>query len=289
MQAAFFLGLAFILGACVGSFINCMAFRMVYGGSVLKGRSRCPQCDHTLGVLDLIPIVSWLLLRGRCRYCKAQVSPRYFLVEVCMALLFAALVWQFGIGIQTATYMILLGILLGLSLVDLETLIIPNGFIIAGLAIWLVSVWFMQVPPWGFTVGSMFTLYFGFGFLPVFIDGLIGAVVIGGGILLLSLVFDRITGRRSLGGGDIKLLFMVGLYLGLFGGLFNLLLSCIVGLLFSVLWRALGSEGAVDSPRGKRAQGQPKPFPFGPSIAAATVLTLFFGSTCLSWYFGLFL
>lgn len=262
---------------------------MVYGGSVLKGRSRCPECDHTLGFLDLIPIVSWTMLRGRCRYCKTKVAARYVLVEVCMALLFAALVWQFAIGIQTLTYMLLLCVLLGLSLVDLETLTIPNGFIIAGLTLWAVSVWFMQVPLWGFTVGSMLTLYFGFGFLPVFIDGLIGAVVIGGGILLLSLVFDKVTGRRSLGGGDIKLLFMVGLFLGLFSGLFNLLLSCIVGLLFSVLWRMSGGAETAGSSQKNDTRKDPKPFPFGPSIAAATVLTLFIGSPCLSWYIGLFL
>ncbi len=283
LQMVYLLGLAAILGACVGSFVNCMAYRMVHGGSVLKGRSKCPNCDHALGIIDLIPVLSWLFLRGKCRHCKAKISPRYFLVEVCMAILFVGVAWQFGISIQTATYMILFSILLGLSLVDVETLIIPNGFILAGIGLWLASVWFMQVPLGEFGLGSLLSAYLGFGFLAVLIDGLIGAFVVGGGILLLSLAFDKATGRRSLGGGDVKLLFMVGLYLGLFISLFNLLLSCIVGLLFSIIWKRASSS---IKEKGNKAS---KPFPFGPSIAAATVASLFIGQFCLTWYLDLFL
>jgi leader peptidase (prepilin peptidase)/N-methyltransferase len=256
----------------------------VHGGSALKGRSVCPQCGHTLGLIELIPILSWLLLRGRCRHCKAKISIRYLLVELLMAALFALIVWQYGISVQAATYLILCCILLGLSLVDLETFTIPNGFILAAAVLWLASVWFMYVPLSEFAVGSLFAgSTLGYGFLPVLLDGLVGAVAIGGGILAFSLLFDRLTGRNSLGGGDVKLFFVVGLYLGLFIGLFNLLLSCILGLIFSVFWATL--KTAKDEKQQKAA----KPFPFGPSIAAATLVSLLIGSPCLTWYIDLFM
>lgn len=296
-QAAYALVLAAVLGACLGSFVNCMAYRMVHGGSALKGRSVCPACGHTLGILDLIPVFSWLFLRGRCRHCKKGVAARYVLVEVCMALLFALIVWQYGISVQTAAYLLLSCILLGLSLVDLETLTIPNGFIGTGCALWLATVWFIEPPVHVFGVGSLFTGAFGTGFVPVLVDGIAGAVALGGGMLACSLLFDVVTKKSSLGGGDIKLFFMIGLYLGLPLSLFNLLLSCLLGLLFSAVWLRRASEtpdssaAAVfnnEDTNDKKIDKSSKPFPFGPSIAAATVVTLLAGQMCLTGYFNLF-
>ena len=145
-QAAFLLGIAAVLGACLGSFVNCLAWRLANGESVLAGRSHCTSCGHVLGALDLVPVASWLALRGRCRHCGQRVSPRYVIVEALVAALFAAVVARYGLSVQTAAYLVLVCILMAVALVDLDTFIIPNGFVVAGCVLWLVSIWFMPAP-----------------------------------------------------------------------------------------------------------------------------------------------
>ena len=145
-QAAFLLGIAAVLGACLGSFVNCLAWRLANGESVLAGRSHCTSCGHVLGALDLVPVASWLALRGRCRHCGQRVGPRYVIVEALVAALFAAVVARYGLSVQTAAYLVLVCILMAVALVDLDTFIIPNGFVVAGCVLWLVSIWFMPAP-----------------------------------------------------------------------------------------------------------------------------------------------
>lgn len=283
-QAAIILGIAAVLGAVMGSFMNCLAWRLVNAESVLHGRSHCPACEHTLGVLDLVPILSWVLLGGKCRYCKQKIGVRYVLVEIVMAALFALLLWEYGLSIQMVTYWALACILCGAALVDIDTYTIPNGFIIAGIAVWFASVWLMASPVVGFGVGSLFAPLLGLGFFPVLVDGLVGGLVVGGGILAFSLIFDKVTGRTSLGGGDVKLLFMVGLFLGVFGSLFNLILACILGLVFAFVWQLSQSRSSADD---DGESFKTRAIPFGPAIAASTVLTLLVGSQFLTWYMSL--
>jgi leader peptidase (prepilin peptidase)/N-methyltransferase len=313
LQVAYFLVLAGVLGACAASFVNNLAWRMVRGKSALKGRSECSQCGHKLGALDLVPILSWLFLRGKCRYCKARISARYIVVEVITAVVFVLIAWHYGLSIQTLAYFFLASILLGVLLVDIETMTIPNGFIIAGIIVWVASVWFIRPPLVGFGIGSMFVGSFGYGFLAVLIDGLAGAFAIGGGMLVFATLFDKITGRNSLGGGDVKLFFMVGLYLGVAAGFFNLLLSCILGLVFSFVWIASGAAEKQDAALNSDAEGEKaaeapeadakntdsaeqehtsaakKAFPFGPAIVVSTILTLLVGFQFVTWYIDLLL
>lgn len=267
--------------------MNCMAWRMVHRESVLRGRSHCTACGHELGILDLVPIFSWVFLRGRCRHCGTRVSVRYVAVEVVMAIVFALLFWQYGLSVQMLSYAVLASILCGVALVDWDTFTVPNGFILAGSAVWLASVWFIPVPFDGFGIGSLFAPYLGQGFLPVLIDGLLAAFLIGGGMLAFSLLFDKVTGKNSLGGGDVKLLFMVALYLGCLVGVFNLLLSCVLGLVLALVWRFSGERS---SKRGGTQEKsiETRAVPFGPAIATATVLSLLIGSQCVTWYIGLF-
>lgn len=288
--AAYAIGIAALLGACMGSFINCLAWRVVAGESVLHGRSHCPECNHDLGLLDLIPVFSWVFLRGKCRYCKTKISARYVGVEVVMSLIFVALVLCFGIGIQALAYAALACILCGITLVDYDTRTIPNGFIVAGVVVWLVTVWFMYVPVGRFAQGTLFVETFGYGFLAVLVDGLLAAFAIGGGMLALSVLFDKLTGKRSLGGGDVKLFFMVSLFLGVAMGLFNLLLACVFGLLFIFVGNALfGSSKPESDALTQKESLKTKHFPFGPAIAAATMVSLLVGSDALTWYIGLLL
>ena len=331
-QAAILIGVAALLGAVFGSFVNCLAWRLVHGESVLAGRSHCTSCGHSLGVLDLIPVVSWLALRGRCRHCGERVSPRYVIVELLMAALFVALLVVYGVGAPWLAYAALACILMGASLVDLDTYTIPNVFVIAAAVVWLLmmaaslagAIGFPLVPAamrepaalvaadsllagaapeavsLVFGVGSLFAPLVGAGWLAGLLDGLAGGLLVGGGILLFSLVFDAVTGKTSLGGGDVKLLFAVGLFLGAALSLLNLLVACVLGLVFA----AFRLRGAPSAPCGKAVkdaagegggaspESTPPPvdkaIPFGPAIAAATMLTLLGGPLVLTWYVGLF-
>ena len=261
----YFSVLAAALGAVFGSFINCAAWRIAHGESFLKGHSHCAECGHELKALDLIPVFSYLFLRGKCRYCGKKISPRYVLTEILLAAAFVLLVLRFGVSWETLRYMGLTVVLLGLSLVDLETYRIPNGFLIAGIVCWAVTLPLV----WPKEGASGLSAWIGSSLAVTLQSSLLGAFVIAGAVLLLSLVFDKLSGKESLGGGDIKLLFVVGLYLGLAVGFFNLILSCIVGLLFVALMKQ-------------------KRIPFGPAISLSAYVSLFVGPAVVSWYMSLF-
>lgn len=244
--------IAAIFGSIFGSFVNCMAWRIVHKESVWKGRSHCTFCEHPLHAIDLIPVLSFVFLRGRCRYCREKVPVRYMLTELILSLVFVSFVWKYDISFTTARYLVLACILLGLSLVDLDSYEIPDGFIIAGILWWMVTMPFMETS----VTDQLKT-------------GLIGGFAIGGGILLFSLLMDQILKRESMGGGDIKLFFMLGLYMGPALSLFNLIVSCFVGILLTVLLKK-------------------REIPFGPAIAGASFISFLWGADIVNWYLGLF-
>ncbi|MBR1560146.1 MAG: prepilin peptidase [Clostridia bacterium] len=242
------------LGAVAGSFLNCAAWRIVRGESFIRGRSRCPACGHTLGASELIPIVSWVVQRGRCKACGAKVSARYPLTELCFAALTVMCLLRFGLTPLCLRNFLFLCCLFLLTLTDLEDMTIPDGCHIAAIAIWVIFLPF-TFKGWRDVLMSV-----------------LAAFIYGGGLLLVSLIMDKVLGRDSLGGGDIKLFFVIGLYLGIVGTLFALVLACVLGLAFNAI---------LNRKDGGRA------FPFGPSIAAAAALMLLYGEPLIKWYMGL--
>ncbi len=253
---AYFIVVAALLGAVLGSFLNCAAWRIAHGESFLHGRSHCPSCGHPLGAADLVPVLSWCFLRGKCRYCGMKVSPRYPLTELFFALVTVACLLQGGLTVLTLRNWIFLCCLFCLSLVDLEIYIIPDGCLLVSLIVWLAALPFS-----------------GYGWSEIALH-LLAGVVLGGAILLLSLLMDRILHRDSMGGGDIKLFAVVGLYLGFAASLFAVMLACIVGLLFAVVRRMLPGEHEAQ-------------IPFGPSIALAAAFLLLYGEPIVTWYLQL--
>lgn len=247
---------AAVLGAVMGSFLNCAAWRIAHGESFLKGRSKCPHCGHVLRVPDLVPVFSWLFLRGRCRYCGKKVSVRYLLAELFFALVTVVCLLRCDLTVVCLRNYVFLCCLFCLSLVDLEVYEIPDGCLIIAAAAWMIAQ--------PFTGMSWREAAF----------HLLAAVVFGVGLLLISMLLDSIMKKETLGGGDIKLYFVVGLYLGFAATLFSLLLACILGLLFAFLRNRFG-----------KAIGEP--IPFGPSIAAAAAVMLLFGDPVVRWYLGL--
>ena len=246
--------LAFVLGAVLGSGLNCLSYRMARGQKWTKSHSVCPNCGTELKARDLIPVISWLALKGKCRSCKAPVSPRYFLTETGLGLLFLATLWKFGMTVELLVWLVFLCCLFCLSLVDLETQIIPDRFLL--------------IP----AVVRMAQLVIQGGF-PALWNGVWPGLVVGGAILVLSLVMDKVLKKESMGGGDIKLLALLGLFFGLGQCLLLVIIACFVGIaMAAILVKA--KPGAA--------------FPFGPALSAAAVITMFVGQPLISWYLGLF-
>lgn len=243
--------LAFVLGAFLGSGLNCLAYRMARSQKWSSGRSQCPACHHALGIPDLIPIFSWLLLRGRCRHCGAKISPRYVIAEAVLALAFVSVLLRFGLTWDAVSALVLVSCLFTLSLVDLDIQIIPDRFLLIPALIRLVQLAFER------------------SILP----GLLPALIFGGGLLALSLVMDKILKKDSMGGGDIKLMAVLGLFFTIPECLLLLVLACVAGILIASMLMKLETD---------------TPFPFGPALSLAAWLTLLFGETITTWYLGLF-
>lgn len=246
----YFLILSTVLGASIGSFVNCVADRYVANQSVWKGRSHCPSCGHTLSILDLFPILSYIFLRGKCRYCGEHIPIRCLITELLGGVVFLMYAYVYGFSLETLEMMILMAILLAVALIDYDTMEIPDGLLQFGVIVFLL-------------------------FLPAHTDyaarledGALGALIYGGGMLILSLIMDLILKKDSLGGGDIKMLIMLGLFTGVTKGLLNILLACVIGLLM-----ALG-----------RSKKDEEGFPFGPALAFAAMATLLVGSQIIDWY-----
>ncbi|MBQ1411303.1 MAG: prepilin peptidase [Oscillospiraceae bacterium] len=242
-----------VLGAVMGSFLNCAAGRMAKDEPFIKGRSHCPACGHVLETADLVPVFSWLFLKGKCRHCGVKISPRYLCTELLFAAISIVCLLYFDLTVLCLRNWVMLCCLFCLSLVDFESRIIPNGTLLFAAGAWVVAEPFL-FENWTKTLAHVGT-----------------SLVISGGLLLISMVMDRVLKRESLGGGDVKLFAVVGLYLGLLSSMFMLILSCVLGL-------------AVNLPRQK---GSSEPFPFGPWIAIATAIMLFFGDKLVLWYLGI--
>lgn len=244
---------AFIFGTCMGSFLNCVAWRCVRGESFLKGRSRCTSCGHELGFKDLIPVLSWLSTGGKCRYCGAKVSARYPLTEIAFGLITVSCLLKFDLTILCLRNYIFLAVLFVLTLTDIDDMIIPDGCHIIAVIAWIAAEPFL-FDGWKGVISHV-----------------AAALIYGGGLLAVSLILDRIMGRDTLGGGDIKLIAVTGLYLGMIGNLFTLMLSCIMGLLFNAIIKRSSDDGD-------------RAFPFGPWIAGAAAIMLLFGDPLINWY-----
>ena len=249
--------LAAVIGACMGSFLNCMAWRIVHGESVVRGRSHCDECGHALSWRDLVPVFSYVFSRGRCRYCGKKLSSQLVWAEVVSAAVFTAILLRYDISLQTLELWLLACLLLASSFADLEGYIIPDRFILVGICVRLV--FFVLLGEAAQDAA----------------DALLGGFAVGGGLLIVVIIYERVRGIDAMGGGDIKLLFLTGLFLGWKENILCLLLACIIGVAFAAAF--LKKRGDAETP-----------FPWGPSIAAAAFVCLMCGDRVISFYLGLF-
>jgi leader peptidase (prepilin peptidase) / N-methyltransferase len=243
-----------LLGAMLGSFLNVCIYRLPRGESVVTPRSHCPGCGAMIRWYDNLPLASWLVLRGRCRDCGAPISVRYPLIEVACALLAVAAFLKAGLTWESLESFLLLYLLLGIAVTDSASYLIPDSFSLGGLAAGLA----LSFLPGGITP----------------LQSLIGVLAGGGVLYLAAWLGELILRREAMGGGDIKMLGMIGAFLGWPGVLFTLFVGSLAGTLV---------YGWINYVRGKS-----RLVPFGVFLALGAGLYVFFGRQLISWYWSLF-
>lgn len=247
--------LAFLFGACFGSFANVLIYRMPAEESIV-GRSRCKNCLATIPWYKNIPLFSYFILRGKCSECQASFSIRYPLVEFIMACLFAGLIFQYGVSWTSLEYLILIFGLVTASFIDYDHMILPDEFTLGGIVIGLIGA---AINP-----------------ERSFLDAFLG-VLFGGGVLwLVAYLYFIFTGRDGLGGGDIKLLAWLGALLGWKSIPFIILSSSVVGSIVGIILSRKNEEGLKTM------------IPFGPFLALGALLYLFGLKSIGLWYIDLF-
>jgi leader peptidase (prepilin peptidase)/N-methyltransferase len=221
--------LAFLFGLLIGSFLNVCIHRLPKDLSVVRPRSRCPACERTIAWYDNIPLLSYALLGGRCRHCGVRISPRYPLVELLTGLLFMAAVLDLGATPAAYKLCLLAALLVGLIFSDLEERILPDEFTLGGLAAGLLLAWFIPVGD-----GTADALLWLAGIpagprLVSLAEAALGAALPAGFLWLGGWLFEKVRHKEGLGLGDVKLVAMIGAFLGLRGALLTLLAGSVLG------------------------------------------------------------
>jgi len=241
--------IAGLMGLLIGSFLNVCIVRLPADQSVVTPRSRCPKCDRPIEWSDNIPVLSWLWLRGKCRSCREPISPLYPLVELTVGLLWAGVVLRYGLGLEALEAALFGTLLLGIALTDARTYLIPNEFTWGGLVLGLVLA-----AASGFPAVTAALIGAAAGFLILWVVGVIG-----------KWAFKE----EAMGGGDIKMMAMVGAFVGWQGVLLTIFIGALAGTLIFLPLALLGRKKLV---------------PFGVFLALGAAVTYLIGPAILDWY-----
>ena len=296
----FFLGLAF------GSFLNVCIYRLPLDMSVVTPRSACPKCKQGIALYDNLPVLSWLILRGRCRHCKAGISPRYLVIELLTGALFLACYWYFGWTLSLLKYCTFSFLLLGLIFTDAETKLLPDKLTLTGLALGLILSLIVPVNDLAaqFLSGSVN--------LPIsgdvsdrlwsLLDSLLGAGLGASFIYGAAIMYLRWRGTEGMGLGDVKLMAMVGAFLGMKLTVLTIFAGSLAGSFFGlgtvlIVWikrthRFMKRLASVQAARRRGWQSAQVVYrnyqmPFGVFLGSMALLACFFGDRLLDWYGGL--
>lgn len=265
--------LVFLLGMIVGSFLNVCILRIPAGLSIVSPRSRCPKCEKPIAGYDNVPVLSWLLLGGKCRHCKTPISAQYPAVEFLTGLLFLACYLAFGLTPEAGKWAVFSALMIVLTITDLRARLLPDKVNLTGT---ILGIAFSLFVPVGDGAAQWIAAKL-FAFPPPapvvsLCDALIGAAASGGFLWLVAEGYFRLQGREGMGGGDPKMMAMVGTFLGLKAAWLTVLGGALLGSLIGgafILLRRKGSEYEV---------------PFGTFLGASALLTVFFGVRLLAWY-----
>ena len=246
---------AFVFGMVVGSFLNVCICRMPKNESIVSPPSHCPNCSYQIRWYDNIPVVSYLFLRGKCRGCGTRISLQYPLVELLNGLLTLFLFLRFGPTLVFAALFLFCSALVVITFIDIEHQIIPDEISLSGIVVGFVLSFIINGHTW--------------------LNSLLGILLGGGSLLLVAWSYQRLTGKEGMGGGDIKLLAMMGAFLGWKAVPFIIFASSLVGSLIGITIMLLQKKDS------KLA------IPFGPYLAFGAVLYIFYGKLLIRWYLGL--
>ena len=245
----------FIIGIIFGSFFNVCIYRIPEKQSISNPPSHCPNCNTRLKPRDLVPIFSYLLSGRKCRYCKEKISSRYAIVELLTGILFLIVFNKFYLDISTVYYLVLTSILIIITFIDIDHYIIPDGLLI---------------------IGSIFAIVFNLIFKTITIkESLLGAIICGGGVLAIVYLIEFIVKKEVMGGGDIKLFAMIGLFLGIKNSLLSALISVYVGAIFGIIM--------IIYSKIKKSEFNSM-IPYGPFISIATLIVMLYGDNIINWY-----
>jgi leader peptidase (prepilin peptidase)/N-methyltransferase len=244
-----------ILGLAIGSFLNVCIHRLPRQASIVNPPSACPQCGYTLRWIDNVPVLSYVLLGGRCRQCRTPISVRYPIVELLTMAVFIGHVVVFGWDILLVPRLVFASILIALFAIDLEHHLLPNVITLPGIV-----------------VGLAFSLMLP----PGIVDALIGTVVGGGVLWLIGEAYYRYSGQEGMGGGDVKMLAMIGAFLGWKLVVLTLVLSSLLGSLIGLVVIVVRKGGLKHA------------LPYGTFLSLAALFASLFGAPIVSWYLGLY-
>jgi leader peptidase (prepilin peptidase)/N-methyltransferase len=293
----------FVFGLTFGSFLNVCIYRLPLGLSVVSPRSACPQCKRPIAFYDNLPVVSWLLLRGRCRHCKTRISARYLLIELLTGALFLGCYAYFGLTLATLKYCVFGFLVLGLIFTDAETKLLPDKLTLPGLAL---GIGFSLLVP----VNDLASQFLpGWLNLPIsadlagrllsLVDSVLGAAVGASFIYGAGAAYLRWRGTEGMGFGDVKLMAMVGAFLGIKLTVFTIFTASLAGSLFGlttvlVVWikrthRFMRRMANLRLARRRGWQSAQMVYryyqmPFGVFLGSMALLALFAGNQFLRWY-----
>lgn len=253
----------FLIGSCVGSFLNVCIYRIPLEKSIVYPQSGCPNCKEKLQPKDMLPILSYLMLKGKCRYCEEPISVQYPAVEILTAIVWLIVYLTYGFTVETAALLYLYTVLIAVAFIDLKHMIIPNGLVITGLvgglAVFLYHVFYKPFPLYESNLW----------YTPI-----IGMFSASGVLFIIALIGLLIYGNDgAMGMGDVKLLLPIGLFLGWKLALLTLFLSIMLGGIISIILLIF------------RIKDRKSAIPFGPFIIMATFIAGLYGNQILSWYF----
>jgi leader peptidase (prepilin peptidase)/N-methyltransferase len=268
--------LAFLYGLVIGSFLNVCIYRLPRDLSVVKPRSFCPGCEKPIAWYDNIPVVSYFLLGRKCRHCGTGISFRYPLVELITGLLFFLIVLALGPKAVAIKLCVLCALLVGLTFTDLDSLILPDELTLGGTAVGILFAWFVPVDD---IVARVVLSIAGFHPSPHWAsvaESVVGAVVPAGFLGLGGWLFEKIRHKEGLGFGDVKMMAMVGAFLGLRAALLTLVVGSIAGSVIGLIYIYATKKDASTYE-----------LPFGTFLGFAGILVALTGAPVIHWYWGL--
>lgn len=259
-----------LLGASLGSFLNVCISRWPAELSVVRPRSRCPRCETPIAWYDNIPVISWVVLRAKCRSCALPISVQYPLIEIAVALIWVASVWYFDLSFTALRVAVAGTILLGILMTDLLHYVIPDGFTVTGF------LFAMLAAPVALILGDL-------GPFAGPMDALLGACAGAGIIAIVGWLGEVALGKEAMGQGDVTLMAMIGAMVGPWRSFLTVFVAAGLGSLVFLL--VVVPIGAVRAKR--RGEGFSLPLvPFGVFLAPAGILTLLWGDAMIGWYLG---